>query len=155
MNALARNPQGTYLWKCTGTSWIVKVIELNRRNNSLNFFFADFQVHVNVVTIPHCIHGPLDVNDSVEVDCRGYHYGIGKWLKIDPGSTVPQDLTHTSIVIPRQLEFLRTGHWAKNVTLKLRNVKRSDRGKYVCSKSNGYNATANISIIIDVAGKLT
>ncbi|PFX33391.1 Fibroblast growth factor receptor 2 [Stylophora pistillata] len=111
----------------------------------------DFQVHVNVVTIPHCIHGPLDVNDSVEVDCRGYHYGIGKWFKIDPGSTVPQDLTDPSIVIPRRSESLRTGHWAKNVTLKLRNVKRSDRGKYVCSKSNGYNATANISIIIDVA----
>lgn len=111
----------------------------------------DFQVHVNVVTIPHCIHGPLDVNDSVEVDCRGYHYGIGKWFKIDPGSTVPQDLTDTSIVIPRRPKSLPTGQWEKNVTLKLRNVKRSDRGKYVCSKSNGYNATANISIIIDVA----
>lgn len=59
------------------------------------------------------------------------------------------------MVINHAPEHLPTGHTAREATLKLKNVKQSDRGKYLCWKSNGYNATANISIIIDVAGKLT
>ena len=78
-----------------------------------------------------------------------------KWFKINPGSAVPQDITKTSMVIKHAPEHLPTGHTAREATLKLKNVKQSDRGEYLCWKSNGYNATANISIIIDVAGKLT
>lgn len=120
-----------------------------------HIFFADFQVHVNVQTIPPCIRGPLEVNESVTVVCSGYHHGGVKWFKINQGSTVPQDITDTSMVIRQASRPLKTGHWETNVTLELKNVKRSDRGEYLCWKSNGYNATANISIIIDVAGKLT
>lgn len=117
-------------------------------------FIADFHVRVYIETIPTCVRGPLDEGDSIEIACYVLHHGDVKWFKIDPTSKLPQQIIDKSKVNDPATNHLPTGHWEKNLTLTMRNVKRSDRGVYVCSKSNGYNATKNHTVVIDVAGKL-
>ena len=107
---------------------------------------ADFQQDVFVETIPSCIRGPLDITDSIDIICHVLHYGDVKWFKLD------QEITGSRVKeTPSKRD--RTGHWGRNITLMLHNVTRSDAGAYVCSKSNGYNKTANVTVFIDVTGK--
>ena len=108
---------------------------------------ADFQQKVFVETIPSCSHGPLDITDSIDIICHGRHYGDAKWFKLD------QEIKGSRVKKSPSKRDQRTGHWERNITLMLHNVTRSDAGVYVCSKSNGYNKTANVTVFIDVMGK--
>ena len=107
---------------------------------------ADFQQAVFVETIPSCSRGPLDISDSINITCHVLHYGDVKWFKLD------QEITGSRVKKNRSTRY-KTGHWGRNITLTLHNVTRSDAGAYVCSKSNGYNKTANVTVFIDVTGK--
>lgn len=107
---------------------------------------ADFQQKVFVETIPSCSHGPLDIADSIDIICHGRHYGDAKWFKSD------QEITASRVKKGLSTRH-KWSHWERNITLMLHNVTRSDAGVYVCSKSNGYNKTANVTFFIAVAGK--
>ena len=109
---------------------------------------ADFKHnYVYVETIPSCSRGPLDITDSIDIICRGRHYGHIKWFKSD------QEITGSRVKKSPSTRNDRTGTWERNITLMLHNVTRSDAGAYVCSKSNGYNTTKNVTVFIDVTGK--
>lgn len=112
---------------------------------------ADFQHSVYVETLPSCSRGPLDITDSIEINCHVFHFGKVKWFKKDTSSKVPQEITDSRVKEHSPIRTT-TGHWEKNSTLMLRDVTRSDAGAYVCWKSNGYNVTANVTVFIDVAG---
>lgn len=114
---------------------------------------ADFQQTVYVETIPSCSRGPLDISDSIEINCHVFHYGAVKWFKVDPSSKVAQEITDSRVKVHKP-KRTNTGSWERNSTLMLHNVTRSDAGAYVCWKYNGYNKTANVTVFIDVAGKL-
>lgn len=119
----------------------------------MSAFMADFMQNVFVETIPSCSRGPLDITDSIDINCQVFHFGDVKWFKLDPSSKVAREITDSRVEEGRSVR-ISSGHWGKNSTLKLRDVTRSDAGAYVCSKSNGYNKTANVTVFIDVAGKL-
>lgn len=106
---------------------------------------ADFQQNVFVETIPRCSNGPLDITDSINITCHVLHYGDVKWFK--SGQEIK------GVKKSPSTRDSRTGHWEQNSTLMLHDVTRSDAGAYVCSKSNGHNKTANVTVFIDVAGK--
>ena len=103
--------------------------------------------YVYVETIPSCSRGPLDITDSIDIICHGRHYGGIKWFKLD------QEITDSRVIKSSSVQDKRRGTWERNITLMLHNVTRSDAGAYVCSKSNGYNTTKNVTFFIDVTGK--
>ena len=109
---------------------------------------ADFKHnYVYVETIPSCSRGPLDITDSIDIICRGRHYGDIKWFKLD------QVITDSRVKKSPSTRDQRRETWERNITLMLHNVTRSDAGAYVCSKSNGFNTTKNVTFFIDVTGK--
>lgn len=111
---------------------------------------ADFQKDVFVEILPSCSRGPLDVHDSINITCHTYHFGEVKWYKIETSSKLPKEITDKVTTNQNRVRF---GHWEKNSTLTLRAVTQNDAGAYVCWKSNGFNATRNVTVFIDVAGK--
>ena len=113
----------------------------------MSVFMVDFMQNVFVETIPSCFRGPLDETDSINIICHVLHFGEVKWFKSD------QEITDSRVEKGVPIRDIKTGHWGMNSTLMLRNVTRSDAGSYVCSKSNGRNKTANVTVFIDVAGK--
>ena len=113
---------------------------------------ADFSETIYVETRPSCPRGPLDIHDSFNITCRAFHYGAQKWYKIDPSTNVAKELKQPMVKIKQNTT--RHGHLDRNMTLTLRDVTKRDTGVYVCSKSNGKDATINITFFIDVLGKL-
>lgn len=116
------------------------------------FSMVDFQQNVFVETIPSCLRGPLDITDSIKINCHVFHFGPVKWFKVDASSKVAQEITDSRVKEHNEIRT-KTGHLEKNSTLTLSNITRSDAGAYVCWKHNGYNKTDNVTVFIDVAGK--
>ena len=114
---------------------------------------ADFQQNVYVETIPFCTRGPLDISDSIEINCHVFHFGDVKWFKVDPSTKVAREITDSRVKESKS-DRVNTGHWERNSILTLSNITQSDAGAYVCWKHNGYNKTANVTVYIDVAGNL-
>ena len=113
---------------------------------------ADFVKNVFVETVPACLRGPLHIHDSISITCHAYHYGDLKWYKIDKSSRVPKEITDSRVTTKQRTT--RHGHYEKNSTLVIQSVTKGDEGTYVCWKSNGFNATRNVTIFIDVSGNL-
>lgn len=103
-------------------------------------------------TRPSCPRGPLVIHDSFNITCRAFHYGPHKWYKIDPSTNIAKELKGPMVEIKQNVTI--DDHIDRNMTLRLRNVTKRDAGVYVCSKSNGKDATMNITFFIDVLGKL-
>ena len=116
---------------------------------------ADFKNIVFVEILPSCCRGPLAIHDSISITCHGYHYGDIKWFKIDSSSKVPSEINDTDSRLNVTKGWTRHGNWEVNAVLTLHDVTKNDAAAYVCRKSNGYNATKNDTVFIDVAGMST
>lgn len=117
------------------------------------FFFplADFNKNIYVKFLPSCYRGPVDIDDSLNIVCHAYHFGSLTWYKIDASSQEAREIKDP-MRVNHKTWLTRHGHWEKNSTLMLRDVTENDAGTYVCSKSNGFNATKNVTIFIEVSG---
>ena len=76
-----------------------------------------------------------------------------RWYKIDKSSKVHKINSSDPRLTEHPVTMTRHGHWNFSKTLTLRSVTENDEGTYICSKSNGRNATRNITVYIDVAGR--
>ena len=113
---------------------------------------ADLKKEVFVEVLPPCSRVPLAIHDSISITCYGYHYGDIKWFKIDSSSKVPSEINDTDSRLDVTKGWTERGNWKINAVLTLRDVAKNDAAAYVCWKSNGYNATKNYTVFVDVAG---